>query len=240
MRIKKYIKKYTNFINERWAQIEEPEVQSQVNYEVTSEKEYQRLFMNQLLMLDVVAESSEIIKENKDEAISRITNNNWEVDTPELSESFLASINTSTRVEYMTPYTADELSNFRLFKVDGLNIGFAIKEDGDIILVHNNEGIGGIGKILIQKAIELGGTKLDHFDGFLTGFYRGLGFEFSSNDPFADEWTPDGWKFEPVNIDDPSTSIYVDELKVDADTKVNAAKRYAAGKPDVVYRLLNK
>ena len=237
MRIKR-IKKYTNFINERWAQIEEPEVQSQVNYETNSDKEYQRLFMNQLLMLDVVAESGEIIKENKDEAISRITNNNWEVDTPELVESFLASINTSTRVEFMTPYTADELSNFRLFKVDGMNIGFAIKEYGDITLVHNNEGIGGIGNILIQKAIEFGGEKLDHFDGFLTGFYRNLGFKLTSNGHFNDEWTPEGWKFEAIDIDNSQISIYVEELEVTADEKIEAAARYNAGKPDVVYRSL--
>ena len=232
------IKKYTNFINERWAQIEEPEVQSEVNYETNSDKEYQRLYMNQLLMLDVVAESGQIIKENKDEVISRIANNTWEVDTPELAESFLASINTSTRIEFITPYTADELSNFRLFKVDGMNIGFAIKEDGDIILVHNNEGIGGIGNLLIQKAIELGGEKLDYFDGFLTGFYRNLGFKLTSNEHFNDEWTPEGWKFEAIDIDNPQTSIYAEELEVTVDEKIEAVTRYKAGKPDVAYRSL--
>jgi hypothetical protein len=232
------IKKYTNFINERWAQIEEPEVQSEVNYETNSDKEYQRLYMNQLLMLDVVAESGQIIKENKDEVISRIANNTWEVDTPELAESFLASINTSTRIEFITPYTAEELANFRLFKVDGMNIGFAIKEDGDIILVHNNEGIGGIGNLLIQKAIELGGEKLDYFDGFLTGFYRNLGFKLTSNEHFNDEWTPEGWKFEAIDIDNPQTSIYAEELEVTVDEKIEAVTRYKAGKPDVAYRSL--
>jgi len=232
------IKKYTNFINERWAQIEEPEVQSEVNYETNSDKEYQRLYMNQLLMHDVVAESGQIIKENKDEVISRIANNTWEVDTPELAESFLASINTSTRIEFITPYTAEELSNFRLFKVDGMNIGFAIKEDGDIILVHNNEGIGGIGNLLIQKAIELGGEKLDYFDGFLTGFYRNLGFKLTSNKHFNDEWTPEGWKFEAIDIDNSQTSIYAEELEVTVDEKIEAVTRYKAGKPDVAYRSL--
>jgi hypothetical protein len=194
--------------------------------------------MNQLLMLDVVAESGQIIKENKDEVISRIANNTWEVDTPELAESFLASINTSTRIEFITPYTAEELANFRLFKVDGMNIGFAIKEDGDIILVHNNEGIGGIGNLLIQKAIELGGEKLDYFDGFLTGFYRNLGFKLTSNEHFNDEWTPEGWKFEAIDIDNPQTSIYAEELEVTVDEKIEAVTRYKAGKPDVAYRSL--
>jgi hypothetical protein len=194
--------------------------------------------MKQLLMHDVVAESGQIIKENKDEVISRIANNTWEVDTPELAESFLASINTSTRIEFITPYTADELSNFRLFKVDGMNIGFAIKEDGDIILVHNNEGIGGIGNLLIQKAIELGGEKLDYFDGFLTGFYRNLGFKLTSNEHFNDEWTPEGWKFEAIDIDNPQTSIYAEELEVTVDEKIEAVTRYKAGKPDVAYRSL--
>lgn len=229
------IKRYNKFINERWAQIEEPEVQSEVNYETNSDKEYQRLYMTSLLMQDVVSES-DTIKESKDEALSRIVNGNWEPDTPNLPELFLSSINTSTRVEFMTPYTAEELSNFKLFKVDGMNIGFAIKKDGDIILVHNNEGIGGIGNLLIQKAIELGGTKLDHFDGFLTGFYRSLGFKLESNDHFADEWTPEGWKFEPIDIDNKRTSIYAEELQTTTDEKLDAVARYKAGKPDVVYR----
>lgn len=182
-------------------------------------------------MEDVVRED---VLEGKDEVLSAISSGRLET-TP---EEFLASVQASTRVEFMTPYTTDDLAAFNLFKVEGHNIGFAVKDDGDIILVHNNEKVGGIGRLLIEKAIEKGGKKLDHFDGFLTGFYKPLGFKLQSNDPFADEWTPEGWKFEPVEIDNPQTSIYAEELEAEGDAKLEAAERYRAGKPDVVYRVL--
>lgn len=224
------LKRYIQFVKESLAPQAHIQSQTQAQEEDFVLK-YLRMYYDDLLMEDVVAED---VRESKDEVIQAITRGSLET-TP---EEFLASVKASTRVEYMTPYTVDELAAFNLFKVEGFNIGFAVKEDGDIILVHNNAGVGGIGRLLIEKAVHNGGKKLDHFDGFLTGFYRGMGFELVSNDPFADEWTPEGWKFEPVNIDDPSTSIYAEELEVDSDTKLDAAERYRAGKPDVVYRKL--
>ena len=224
------LKRYIQFVKESLAP--QAQIQSQTQaQEEDFELKYLRMYYDDLLMEDVVAED---VRESKDEVIQAITRGSLET-TP---EEFLASVKASTRVEYMTPYTVDDLAAFNLFKVEGFNIGFAVKEDGDIILVHNNAGVGGIGRLLIEKAVHNGGKKLDHFDGFLTGFYRGMGFELVSNDPFADEWTPEGWKFEPVNIDDPSTSIYAEELEVDPETKLDAAERYRAGKPDVVYRKL--
>ena len=138
----------------------------------------------------------------------------------------------------MTPYTTDELSEFNLFKLEGFNIGFAVKPDGDIILVHNNENIGGLGKILMEKAIENGGNKLDHFDGYLTGFYRSMNFILDSNEQFTDDLVPEGWKYESVDIDDREKSIYANEIEVSVDEKLDAVERYKSGKPDVVYRKL--
>ena len=224
------LKRYIQFVKESLAPQAQIQSQTQAQEEDFGLK-YLRMYYDDLLMEDVVAED---VRESKDEVIQAITRGSLET-TP---EEFLASVKASTRVEFMTPYTVDELAAFNLFKVEGFNIGFAVKQDGDIILVHNNAGVGGIGRILIEKAVQKGGKKLDHFDGFLTGFYRGLGFELASNDPFADEWTPEGWKFEPVDIDDPSTSIYAEEIEVDSDTKLDAAERYRSGKPDVVYRTL--
>lgn len=224
------LKRYIQFVKESLAPQAQIQTQTQAQEE-DFELKYLRRHYDDLLMEDVVAED---VRESKDEVLQALTRGSLET-TP---EEFLASVKASTRVEYMTPYTVDDLAAFNLFKVEGFNIGFAVKEDGDIILVHNNAGVGGIGRLLIEKAVQKGGKKLDHFDGFLTGFYRGLGFELASNDPFADEWTPEGWKFEPVNIDDPSTSIYAEELEVDSETKLDAAERYRSGKPDVVYRVL--
>lgn len=224
------LKRYKDFVNES-IELDAPQAQTQVQTEEDNSLKYARIQYDDLLMLDVVAEE---VMESKEDVLERIHKGRMDT-TP---DEFLESVKSSSRVEYMTPYTAEDLAAFRLFKVEGYNIGFAIKEDGDIILVHNNEKVGGLGRILIEKAIEKGGTKLDHFDGFLTGFYRQFGFRLTSNDHFADEWMPEGWKFEPVEIDNPMTSIYADELEVEAGEKLAAAERYSAGKPDVVYRTL--
>ena len=227
------LKRYIQFVKESLAQVQ-PQTQAQIQ---TDEEDfalgYLRLYYDDLLMQDVVAEE---VMESKDEVLEKLMRGSLET-TP---EEFLASVKASSRLEFMTPYTEEELSRIKLFKVEGFNIGFAVKEDGDIILVHNNEKVGGIGRLLIEKAVENGGTKLDHFDGFLTGFYRELGFILEYNEQFNDEWTPEGWRFEPVNIDDPTTSIYAEELEAETDEKIDAATRYKSGKPDVVYRTLYK
>jgi hypothetical protein len=227
------LKRYIQFVKESLAQVQ-PQTQAQIQ---TEEEDfalsYLRLYYDDLLMQDVVAEE---VMESKDEVLEKLLRGSLET-TP---EEFLSSVKASSRLEFMTPYTEEELSRIKLFKVEGFNIGFAVKEDGDIILVHNNEKVGGIGRLLIEKAVENGGTKLDHFDGFLTGFYRELGFILESNEQFNDDWTPEGWRFEPVNIDDPTTSIYAEELEVETDEKIDAATRYKSGKPDVVYRTLYK
>ena len=224
-----WIKKYTQFVKEGLAQ-----AQAQTQAQTQAEDfalEYARMYYDDLLMRDVVAED---VMESREDILQAIARGRMDT-TP---EEFLSSLGKSTRIEFMTPYTAEDLSAFKLCKVEGYNIGFAVKPDGDIILVHNNERIGGIGRILVEKAVEAGGKKLDHFDGFLTGFYRELGFGLQSNYPFVDEWTPEGWKFHPVDIDDPSTSVYAEEVQVTPDEKLEAAQRYGAGKPDVVYRTL--
>jgi len=121
----------------------------------------------------------------------------------------------------------------------GYNIGFAIKKNGDTILVHNNEkSIVGIGNILIRQAIKMGGTHLDHFDGYLTGFYKNNGFVFNNNDEFDDKYAPKNWQYERVDILNPNKSIYADEKIVDVVEFQNAESRYDIGRPDVVYRIL--
>ena len=227
----KKIKKFGQFVNERFVDYDVDYAQPEVEMISGISEKYTKRYFDQLLMEDVVKEDT---YENRNDIIENITRGNWET-TP---ESFFDSINASKRIEFITPYSVEELSEFRLFKLEGYNIGFALNQD-DIILVHNNERVGGIGKLLINKAIEFGGSKLDHFDGFLTGFYKSLGFKLESNDFFLDEYAPDNWKFEPLDINDPEKSIYVGELKVRDSMLQSATIRYESGRPDVVYRILN-
>ena len=85
--------------------------------------------------------------------------------------------------EMTTPYSITELGKMDLFKVPGMNIGFALKsKDGvfqEIVSVHNNEtGVGGVGKMLMEASISFGGCFLDHFDvGQLSGLYSSMGFD---------------------------------------------------------------
>lgn len=98
-------------------------------------------------------------------------------------EQFLESLNRSTRKPFLSKYTAEELKNHNVqtYQLNGYHIGYALKpdEDGvDIISVHNNEpNIKGVGDALIESAKANGGTKLDHYDGFLSDLYSKHGFE---------------------------------------------------------------
>lgn len=148
-------------------------------------KQYEILFAEQLLMKDVVNNQT---NESFEDAILAIHSGNWEHD----AESFFKSYKASKRIEFLTPYTIEELKEFDLFKANGYNIGFAIKPDGDLILVHNNEPeVKGVGEMLIKQAIKNGAKSLDHFDGFLTGFYKKNGFKLSNNDIFSDKYAPE-------------------------------------------------
>ena len=193
---------------------------------------YEKMFLDYLLMLDVV---DNISNENINDIIIDIQNHYFENNANKFFESF----NKSKRISYLTPYSIKDLKRFNLFKLRGYNIGFAIKNNGDIILVHNNENVKGIGNILIQKAIQNGGTHLDHFDGFLTGFYKQNGFKFKNNDIFNDDFAPENWNYEKIDILNPDKSIYVNEYKVAKTQFIDAKIRYENGKPDIVYRKLN-
>ncbi len=131
------------------------------------------------------------------EAIEQIKNGDWEEQNP---ESFNKSLSNSNHPLMLTQYSHDELSDMKLFKVKGKNIGFALKKkDGgykEIVAVHNNEpGVSGIGDHLIQSAVKNGGVYGDHFDGHLTDLYRRNGFYTYKKDSFDPQYD-EGGKFE--------------------------------------------
>ena len=229
------LKKFYEFINTPSITANNFPLYKRTSYSpaVNTSTEYDRRYYNDLLMRDVIDIS--LYEYDSNDLKKTIIGGNLQTNP----EEFYNSFNASKRVEYMTPYTVDDLYEFRLFKVPRYKIGFAIKSDGDIILVHNNSSKKGIGEFLIKRAIKEGGTKLDHFDGFLTGFYRSLGFNLVGNDHFLDEYTPDNWRFTPIDINDKNKSIYAGELKVDIKEMEEAIKRYSSGRPDIAYRSIS-
>jgi hypothetical protein len=110
---------------------------------------------------------------------------------------FKASLNQSKHKEMLTDYSIEDLSKMRLFKVPGYNIGYALKPmDGcwDIVAVHNNEpDVRGIGRDLMQSAIDNGGCYLDHFDSkHLSDLYSSMGFEEYKRYKYDPQYDEDG------------------------------------------------
>lgn len=131
--------------------------------------------------------------ERRQQVIDLINRNQFDNDP----KSFYESLNKSKHPDMLTPYTVSDLSNMKLFKVPGFNIGYALKKFEDkgykeIVAVHNNEeDIKNIGKELIQSAIKNGGCYLDHFDGFLSNLYSSLGFVEYKRDKFDPQYDPE-------------------------------------------------
>lgn len=204
-----------------------------------SPEDYLRMAAEQEMMANVFAIGED---GDNDSVLGMIRADEWEEQNP---QGFMDSLNSGKRGGFLTPYSQKDLAGMRLFKLKDHNLGFAIKEDGDIVSVHNNSGVGGIGRDMMSAAIRNGGQKLDHFDGFLTGFYRKNGFgKVADAWAWNDKYAPSNWKYEAVNIFDPRTSIYADELKKyksveempdDLKAKIGA---YESGRPDVVFRQL--
>jgi hypothetical protein len=216
-----------------------------------SKEHYERLFHQQELMRDVFRGS---IGENQNVVLSEINNDQWEEKNP---NSFMKSLYSSKRAQFLSPYTEAEFSQMGLYKLKNHSIGFAIKKDGDIIAVHNNSDYSGLGSAMMAAAIRNGGSKLDHFDGFLTGLYNANGFsKIVHKDLWNEEYAPTGWKYEPVDIFSTKTSAYANlpqikqiqqssksekdliksrELSVPL---VHAVQNYKTGRPSIIYRAL--
>jgi hypothetical protein len=144
------------------------------------------LFSNQL-----DEDNNEMTKE----VLDKISSNDWEKQN---AQSYYNAINLSKHKEMLEDYSVNEFSKMKLFKLNGYNIGYALKkrENGkysEIVAVFNNEqNIKGIGKELIKSAIKNGGCYLDHFDGFLTTIYEPLGFVEYKRDSFDPQYDEDG------------------------------------------------
>ena len=200
--------------------------------------EYQRRWSDSLSLQELVAEA-----DGTDSAKIRelISNEEFDTDPNEFHKSYTAS----KRLEYLTPYSPDELSGMKTYKVRGYNAGFAVKSDGDIVSVHNNTGSGGLAPALIKSAIQHGGKKLDHFDGGLTKLYRSLGFHVVNVVGWDDQYASPNWKYVPIDLSDPNVSVYGGNPpewphgpKIGSAEWNEKRRQYKSGKPDIIYRQL--
>ena len=184
----------------------------------------------------------------------------------EVVERFFASLNSGKRSGFLTYYKNDELKEMNLLLVKGHTAGFATKKDGDIVSVHNNSSLRGLASKFLSDAKDNGGTKLDHFDGFLTGLYKRYDFkDVYEVYQWDEQYSPKEWTYDPVNILNSKTSIYADaiakvedvdygmeelkqtneQLEIEAEggfnIKINPREKfrqYKYGRPDVIFRRL--
>lgn len=177
---------------------------------------------------------------------------------PEVVKRFADSLYAGKRSSFLSYYSESELASMDLYLIKGENAGFAIKDGDDIVSVHNNSSLKGLGSEFMRKAKEVGGARLDHFDGFLSGLYRRYGFtDVYEVYQWSEEYRPKGWNYDSVDIFNPNTSIYayegdIDklanvgkeiELKVEDKFVVKAVpadkvNQYRYGRPDVILRKL--
>ncbi len=127
----------------------------------------------------------------------------------DIVKQFSRSLYSGKRSGFLSYYPEEDLAQMNLFLVKGHDAGFAIKTDGDIVSVHNNSSLKGLASVFLNEAKKNGGSKLDHFDGFLSGLYRNHGFtDVYEVYQWDENYKPDTWNFDPVDILDPKTSIY--------------------------------
>ena len=162
--------------------------------------------------------NEDLMEENdveRDDVLQKIKNDRFIVND---YDSFFANLYAGKRNAYLSRYTPQEFAENKVktFQLEGYPIGFALKPDKDgidIISVHNNSGVRGIGDELIDAAVRHGGTKLDHYDGFLSDLYDRHGFKEVARFQWDDKYVP-------------------------RDEEGNVLWNYERdGRPDVVYRV---
>lgn len=180
-------------------------------------------------------------------------------------DRFYESLYAGARSGFLSYYSKEDLAQMHLYLIKGHNAGFALKGGNDIVSVHNNSELRGLGKFFMAAAKQKGGTMLDHFDGFLSGLYRKNGFtNVYEVYQWDEQYKPKQWTYDNVDVFNPQTSIYSDamtqlagessdaqgalpneeveivaenglKLKINPNLKYN---QYLYGRPDVIMRKL--
>ena len=164
---------------------------------IAEQAKYQSLIFNHGLQESLFRNSlnEEADTDKREDVLQKISNGDWE--KPQNPKSFKDSMDISKHKEMLTAYSTGELAQMKLYKLNGYNIGFALKKKNgrykEIVAVHNNESdVKNVGKELMKAAIKNGGCYLDHFSGYLSSFYDSLGFEEIDRDKFDAQYDQDG------------------------------------------------
>lgn len=184
-------------------------VQESVTKKLEGKTKHQKRWSNHISIYELFASTKGVLNEEQNDERAAVI---VKIDNGQFSDNaveFKNSLSQSRHREMLTDYSVSELSQMRLFKVDGYNIGYALKkmENGayDIVAVHNNEpDVKGIGDQLMASAIKNGGCFLDHFDTpALDSLYSRMGFTEINRDDYNADYDDGGVlkaKHGPVDV----------------------------------------
>lgn len=135
---------------------------------------------------------------------------------PASPAEFVAARDRSSRQQFLSPNSAEDLANHKLLTSADGTVGISVDPKGDIQNVFNNGGPkGGAAKAMVA-AIANGGRTLDCYDGYLTRLYSRFGFAEDSRMKFNPDYAPAGWdhaKYDSPDIVFMSWRGYVDGQK---------------------------
>jgi hypothetical protein len=113
------------------------------------------------------------------------------VDPGEFSATFNGVRNADRRTRLMT--TEHEPSYYtKAFLTSDGKAGVALHGD-EIVNLFNKGGGRGAGRMMLRKAVEEGGRRLDATGEFLRKFYESEGFEVTDKVEFDPKFAPDEW-----------------------------------------------
>lgn len=96
-----------------------------------------------------------------------------------------------------------------------------VTEDGNMIgLFKYDPSQVGTAAAVQAARIQMGGIKLDNFDGYLTRTYIKNGFRVAARIPFNEEYAPEGWNKEKHGTPDVVFMVYDPNNKLDIQEKV--------------------
>lgn len=99
-----------------------------------------------------------------------------------------------------------------------------VDAEGDIKGVYKFEEaiknkVKGVADKILKKAVDLGGTKLDNFDNYLTDIYKRNGFRIVSRTPFNEKYAPEGWNKDTDGTPDVIAMVYDPDNVMDIEEK---------------------
>lgn len=110
--------------------------------------------------------------------------------------------------------------------------GVAVEADGNIISVFNDRTHKGVLPVLLKKAVEVGGCKLDCYataennaNKSLLSMYMLNGFAPLTRTKFVRDYAPDDWSFEKFGEPDIYFFAYNPKLVLEKNFKASAAKQ---------------